>query len=148
MFIVLEDVEEDLKSLEWELRQEGPGGTSQGAIPLELPRSKPKEGQEVFQEDRIGKLAGFLALDTDGPDVLRHPGRFDGLRMTLSLTAVDANGLRSERRNLLLTFRLGAPRTLPPVQPGVSFRHRIGAIHAVFPDPLRRREIPPAERAR
>ncbi|MFQ5911865.1 MAG: hypothetical protein ACE5JS_01635 [Nitrospinota bacterium] len=136
IYLVLEDADEDLKSLEWELRQKGPGGISQGTITLEAPRKKPKEDQEKFKEDRIGKLAGYLELDTGGPDVLRHPGRFDGLQMRLTVYAVDKKGLRSRERVLSLTLRLGAPRFPRPVLQGASFRHRFGALQAVFPDPL------------
>ncbi|MFQ5691950.1 MAG: hypothetical protein ACE5IM_02750 [Nitrospinota bacterium] len=136
VFLVLEDEGGDLKSLEWELRQKGPGGTSRGTIPLVLPRAKPKIGQEKFKEDEIDRLAGFVELDTGGPDVLRHPGRFDGLRMTLTLWVVDRNSLQSAKRSLPLTLRLGAPRPVRPVLSGTSFRNRIGRLRAVFPDPL------------
>ena len=136
IYLVLEDAEANLKSLEWELRQEGPGGISRGTIPLALPRTKAKVGQELFKEEEIGKLAGYLELDTGGPDVRRRPGRFDGLRMTLIVAAVDKEGHRSQKRTFPLVLRLGAPRPSRPVLPGVSLRHRIGAIAAVFPDPL------------
>jgi hypothetical protein len=136
IFLILEDSGEDLRTLEWELRQEGPGGTTRGTIKLVLPRKKEKEGQEKFKEDDIGKLSGYLDLDTGGPDVLRRPGRFDGLRMTLTIRAVDSKGNRSEKVSFPLTLRLGAPQSTHPVKPGVSFRHRFGSIGAVFPDPL------------
>ncbi|MDP6088236.1 MAG: hypothetical protein QGF68_19645 [Nitrospinota bacterium] len=136
LYLVLEDEDKNLKTLEWELLQEGPGGSSRGAISLAFPRKAPKEGQERFENDEIGKLAGYLELDTGGPDVLRHPGRFDGLRMTLTVTAVDRNGLQSKKRIFPLTLRLGAPEPSRPVVSGVTFRHRFGSIIAVFPDPL------------
>jgi hypothetical protein len=136
IFVALEDSGEDLRTLEWELRQEGPGGTTRGTTKLVLPRKKPKEGQEKFKEDEIGKLSGYLELDTGGPDVLRRPGRFDGLRMTLTIQAVDRRGNRSEKVSFPLTLRLGAPQFTRPVKSGVSFRNRLGNIGAVFPDPL------------
>ena len=135
LYLVLEDEDENLKTLEWELHQEGPGGSSRGEIRLALPRKAPKEGQERFKKDEISKLAGYLELDTGGPDVLRHPGRFDGLRMTLTVTVMDGKGLQSKSRVFPLTFRLGAPQPSRPVVSGVTFRHRLGAIIAVFPRP-------------
>lgn len=136
LYLVLEDEDEDLKTLEWELHQEGPGGSSRGVIGLALPRKAPKEDQEKFKKDEMGRLAGYLELDTGGPDVLRHPGRFDGLRMMLTVTVVDRKGLQSKRRVFPLTLRLGAPKPPRPVVSGVTFRHRFGSIIAVFPDPL------------
>ena len=51
LYLVLEDEDEDLKTLEWELHQEGPGGSSRGVIGLALPRKAPKEDQEKFKKD-------------------------------------------------------------------------------------------------
>ena len=139
IFLVLQDEEGDLKSVEWELRQFGLGGTSKGTLPLSLSRKKPKEGQEKFKRDVIEKLSGYIELDTAGPDVLRHPGRFDGLRMELIVVAVDRRGLQSKKRVFSLTFRLGAPRATRTVTCGGKFSYRIGSIVAVFPDPLKER---------
>lgn len=137
IFLVLQDEEGDLKSVEWELHQFGPGGTSKGTLLLSLPRKKPKEGQEKFKRDAIENLSGYIELDTAGPDVLRHPGRFDGLQMRLIVVAVDRRGLQSKKRVFSLTFRLGAPRSARPVISGGKFSYRIGSIFAVFPDPIK-----------
>lgn len=139
IFLVLEDKGGDLKSVEWELRQFGPGGMSKGALRLSLPRRKPKEGQEKFKRDVIENLRGYIEFDTAGPDVIRYPNRFDGLRMQLTLVAINRSGLQSERRVFPLTFRLGAPHAARPVISSGKFSYRLGSIVAVFPDPLRKR---------
>ena len=128
-----------MKTVEWELRQFGPCGTSKGTLVLSLPRRKPKDGQEKFKRDVIENLRGYIEFDTAGPDVIRFPGRFDGLRMQLTLMAVNRSGLQSKKQVFPLTFRVGAPRAARPVISSGKFSYRLGSITAVFPDPLQKR---------